>query len=105
MGLEEKVRRLREQSLAHSGAAVPKKLQGVSRARIVTVLRSLDRFTQDRVDVVFALLDNGTPSWFSKCPPASKFCDGATIAHLACHVGILQRGVVKLDREGRDYWV
>jgi len=33
------------------------------------------------------------------------FSEGASIAHIGCHVGILQRGRAKLDREGRDYWV
>lgn len=28
--------------------------------------------------------------------------DGASTAHLACHIGILQRGTLKLDRESRD---
>src|SRR5690606_3750904 len=33
------------------------------------------------------------------------FADGATTAQIACHIGILQRGKTKLDREGRDYWI
>jgi hypothetical protein len=57
------------------------------------------------VDVVFALLDNEMDSWFSKAPEGTKFSDGATTAHLGSHVGILQRGGNKLDREGRDYWI
>jgi len=54
---------------------------------------------------VFALLDDVHDSWFSGAPEGTKLCHGATVAHLACHVGILQRGKVKLDREGRDYWL
>ncbi|CED58365.1 Putative uncharacterized protein [Moritella viscosa] len=35
-----------------------------------------------------------------------RFCDGASVAHIGTHVGILQRGRnIKLDREGRDYWL
>lgn len=60
----------------------------------------------DCASVIFALLDNETPSWFSNPPPGARFSDGATIAHIGAHVGILQRGGQrKLDREGRDYWI
>lgn len=32
--------------------------------------------------------------------------DGASTAHVGCHVGILQRGGTKMDREiARDYWL
>jgi len=57
------------------------------------------------VDCVFALLDDETPSWFPKAPVGATFADGASTAHLACHIGVLQRGRTKLDREGRDYWI
>lgn len=57
------------------------------------------------IDAVFALLDNEADSFFSRVPQGTKFCDGATTAHIASHVGILQRGGTKLDREGRDYWI
>jgi hypothetical protein len=57
------------------------------------------------VDAVYALLDNETDSWFSRAPEGTKFSDGATTAHIGCHVGVLQRGASKLDREGRDYWI
>jgi len=79
-------------------------LQGIDKVRIAAVLRALDLENGDRVDAVFALLDD-RPSWFTTAPTGTRFCDGATVAHLACHVGILQRGKDKLDREGRDYWV
>jgi hypothetical protein len=81
-------------------------LQGVSKAKIREVLGKLDLAgNPDVIDAVFALLDDQTASWFSKPPKGARFCDGATTAHLACHVGILQRGGTKLDREGRDYWI
>lgn len=105
MQLADKVAAMREAALAQGRAAVPNVLQGVSKARIVEVLRELDLETPDRVDAIFALLDNGRTSWFGALPAGVTFSEGASIAHIACHVGILQRGRVKLDREGRDYWI
>ncbi|MEZ5993935.1 MAG: BsuBI/PstI family type II restriction endonuclease [Planctomycetota bacterium] len=71
------------------------------------VLAALDLNKADIVDVVFALLDDQLPSQFLKAAKAGfKFCNGATTAHIGAHVGILQRGgSLKLDREGRDYWI
>lgn len=90
----------------NGGKAVPASLQGVSKERIRQVLARLDLGDNaDLVDGVFALLDNHTESWFARPPAGARFCDGATTAHLACHIGILQRGNGKLDREGRDYWI
>lgn len=101
MALHDDVARLRQQR-----GQMPDALQGVTKDRIRAVLRALDLGTNaDLVDCVFALLDNETDSWFSKAPPGSKVADGASTAHLACHIGILQRGGGKLDREGRDYWI
>ncbi len=57
----------------------------------------------DNVDAVYALLDDETASWFPSAPEGTKFSDGASTAHIGCHVEILQRGGSKLDREGRDY--
>jgi hypothetical protein len=105
MGLEARVRKLRAEALAKREAPVPDTLQGVPKERVGEVLGALDLATPDMVDAVFALLDDRLPSWFSAPPSGAKFCDGATVAHLACHVGILQRDSVKLDREGRDYWI
>jgi hypothetical protein len=105
VGLEDQVRKLREASLANGIEPVPEKLQGVTKERISEVLRALSRETKDQVDAVFALLDNTHDSWFQGAPTGAKFCDGATVAHVGCHVGILQRDNVKLDREGRDYWI
>jgi len=65
----------------------------------------IDRNTPDTIDVVFALMDNHNSSWFPKASNGTVFSDGATTAHIGCHVGILQRGKGKLDREGRDYWL
>lgn len=106
MALEGDVRKLREVRLQTKGSGVPEEHQGVSKAKIRQVLAQIDLHgNNDLVDAVFALLDNETSSWFSKAPKGSTIADGASTAHLACHIGILQRGALKLDREGRDYWI
>jgi hypothetical protein len=105
MALEEKINKLREEALAQGKDPVPDSYQGVTRTRIIEVLKTIDRHTDDLTDAVFALLDDQHDSWFTKAPPGTRFCDGASTAHIACHVGILQRGQRKLDREGRDYWL
>lgn len=102
MALEDRVEALRKER----GGKVPDTLQGVSRERIRSVLGMLDLGgNADLADTVFALLDDETPSWFAKPPQGATIADGASTAHIACHVGILQRGNRKLDREGRDYWI
>lgn len=105
MALEEAVRQIRKAAIKAKREPVPIVLQGVNKERVRRVLTGIDRVSVDLVDVVFALLDDQLPSWFSKAPEGAKICDGASTAHLACHVGILQRGGRKLDREGRDYWI
>lgn len=106
MALHDKIAELREYRMRNGGPAVPDAYQGVTKDRIRQVLGRIDLGDNaDLVDGVFALLDNETPSWFARPPAGAKFCDGATTAHLACHMGILQRGYGKLDREGRDYWI
>ena len=105
MRLETRVNRIRDAAIAQGRAPVPEHLQGVIKARVAAALRALDLETRDCVDAVFALLDDQTSSWFSGTPADLTFSHGATIAHIACHVGILQRGGTKLDREGRDYWI
>lgn len=106
MTIESDFRDLRRNRLKVRDRAVPQDYQGVTKTRIRQVLSSLDKETDDMVDVVFALLDDETPNLFSASPYGSKFSDGATVAHIGAHVGILQRGSSsKLDREGRDYWI
>jgi len=79
--------------------------QGVTKERITNVLIKMNRESADIRDAVFALLDEGS-SWFSAAPDGTKFCDGASTAHIGAHIAILQRGSdAKLDREGRDYWI
>lgn len=80
-------------------------LSGVTKERIRRVLGVIGKaMSNDIVDAVFALLDDQLPSQFSRLK-TGLFRDGATTAHVGCHVGILQRGKGKLDREGRDYWI
>ena len=105
MPLEESVRKLREQRVQYESSPVPLTLQGIGKDRIRSVLGRIDRATDEMVDTVYALLDNETDSWFSRVPDGTEFSHGSTTAHIGCHVGILQRGANKLDREGRDYWI
>ncbi len=105
MGLNDRVEKLRDEAAASGRSVVPDRLQGVTKARIVEVLRALDLEAPDIVDAVFAMLDDTLASWFSNPPEGARFCDGATTAHIGRHIGILQRGAAKLDREGRDYWI
>ncbi len=65
MGLSDRVRRIREECLAAGAQPVPASLQGVTKARIAEVLRALDLENVDRVDVVYALLDDTRGSWFT----------------------------------------
>lgn len=106
MALQEKVVKLRADRMEAGAAPVPNALQGVDKNKVRQVLSRLHLGSNaDLVDGVFALLDDQTDSWFSKVPAEAKFYHGASTAHLACHIGILQRGGGKLDREGRDYWI
>jgi hypothetical protein len=105
MALEDFVRKLREDAISQKRNPIPDSFKGVTKARIRYVLGKIDRVTNDLVEAVFALLDDQQPSWFHAAAAGTKFCDGASTAHIACHVGILQRGDRKLDREGRDYWI
>lgn len=105
MALHDVVKKLRECEIEAGREPVPSSLQGVDKSRIAATLARIDRDHADTVDAVFALLDDQRPSWFSKPPPGLTLSDGASTAHIACHVGILQRGRGKLDREGRDAWL
>ncbi|PIE13510.1 MAG: hypothetical protein CSA68_11680 [Rhodobacterales bacterium] len=99
--LHDKVAQLRAER-----GPMPDALQGVTKDRIRAVLQYLDLGSNaDLVDCTFAMLDDQTASWFAKAPKGATIADGASTAHLACHIGILQRDSGKLDREGRDYWI
>jgi hypothetical protein len=97
---------LRNDRVRDGKPAVPDSFQGISKIRVKQVLDKLALGDKpDLVDAVFALLDDETESWFATAPKGTKFSDGASTAHIGCHVGVLQRGKSKLDREGRDYWI
>lgn len=106
MKLDQRIEIMRKTMLEAGNDPVPTAYQGVSKQKIAKVLSkiALDGNT-DLVDGVFALLDDITPSWFSNAPNGATISSGASTAHLGCHIGILQRGQSKLDREGRDYWI
>lgn len=104
--LEELLAKIREGRLKGTGSAMPDPVQGVRRSRVEEALGLLSLGTnRDLIDCTLALLDDELPSLFAKPPEGATFSDGASTAHLACHIGILQRGGGKLDREGRDYWI
>lgn len=105
LALEDRIIQIREEAIKAGTQPIPDILQGIAKNKIKAVLQQLDLTTSDQIDTAFSLLDNISDSWFSKTNPGTKFADGATTAHIACHVGILQRGGRKLDREGRDYWL
>jgi hypothetical protein len=105
MRLDQKVEAMRQEAIAEGRPPVAQAHQGIAKPRIQAVLRALSLDHPDITDAVFALLDDTRPSWFPSPPSGAMFFDGATTAHVACHVGILQRGTGKLDREGRDYWL
>ena len=104
--LQDEVADLRRKRVSAGEPAVPVSLQGITKSKVKNVLGKLALGDKpDIVDAVFALLDDETPSWFSTAPKGIKFADGASTAHIGCHIGVLQRGAAKLDREGRDYWI
>jgi hypothetical protein len=104
--MNEKLAKAREDRLGRFGKPMPDELQGISKSRIKAVLSALSLGSNaDLIDCVYALLDDQIPSLFANPPEAATFSTGASTAHLACHIGILQRGGGKLDREGRDYWI
>ena len=105
MLLADKILAMRADAIARGVAPVADVLQGVTKDRIAEVLRALDLASPNRIDAVFALLDDNRRSWFSVLADEVPFCAGASTGQIGCHVGILQRGRGKLDREGRDNWV
>ena len=101
LSVQDKFKLMRKTRTEAGQPAVPETLQGVSKERIKAVLAQIDRQSQDNVDCVFALLDNTTESF-----KGFTISDGASTAQLGCHIAFLQRdGDIKLDREGRDYWI
>ncbi|EPD9022671.1 BsuBI/PstI family type II restriction endonuclease [Escherichia coli] len=106
MGIEDDAIARRLEAQRKGVQVVPSDYQGVTKQRVVDVLTVIDRCKDNMVDVVYSLLCD-EPSWYKKAAHSGyRFCDGASVAHIGTHVGILQRGGnLKLDREGRDYWL
>lgn len=97
----------RRNALQEAGEqVVPNNYQGVTKQRVREVLAEIDQSNENKIDVVYSLLCDEL-SWYPKAARQElRFCDGASVAHIGTHVGILQRGRnIKLDREGRDYWL
>jgi hypothetical protein len=105
MTLNDRILQIQKQFTSGGGSAVPSILSGVKKDKVRRVLALIDRCTPDMVDAVFALLDDHNSSFFPKASKTHKFKDGATVAHIGAHVGMLQRNSSRLDREGRDYWL
>lgn len=106
MGIEDDAITRRLEAQRKGEHTVPENYQDVTKEQVANVLKVIDRCTDNMVDVVYALLCD-EPSWYGKAAlNGYRFCDGASVAHIGTHVGILQRGGnLKLDREGRDYWL
>lgn len=101
ISIQDQFRALRKERTRLVGASIPKSLQGVSKSRIEQVLSKVGLKSDDRVCCVFALLDNTTEGF-----KGFSLSEGATTAQLGCHIAFLQRdNDIKLDREGRDYWI
>lgn len=101
ISVEARVKAIRDKADAEGKPRLPGTLQGVSRERIAKVLAKLGYPNGDLVKCAFALLDDTHTSLRD-----FKFSDGATTAQLGSHIAFLQSdGNMKLDREGRDYWI
>ncbi|WP_440885873.1 BsuBI/PstI family type II restriction endonuclease [Vibrio campbellii] len=106
MGVVDDAIARRNRCLENGEPILPEDYNGVTIAKIRSVLTQIDRCTNNMVEGVFALLAT-EDNWFRKAARNGlQFRHGATTAHVGTHVGILQRGNRdKLDREGRDYWL
>ena len=78
--------------------------QGISIEDVERTLHAIDRYTLDRRDAVWSLLNNEFPSLFSHAQ-GRTLADGASVAQIGGYIGIVMRGQNRLDREGRDYWL
>ena len=78
--------------------------QGISIEDVERTLHAIDRYTLNRRDAVWSLLNNEFPSLFSHAQ-GRTLADGASVAQIGGYIGIVMRGQNRLDREGRDYWL
>lgn len=106
MSIEDVVIARRNAAQAAGEVVVPDSYQGVTKQRVTEVLTVIDQSNANKIDVIYSLLCDES-SWYPRAARRDfRFCDGASVAHIGTHVGILQRGRnIKLDREGRDYWL
>jgi hypothetical protein len=106
MSIEDDMIARRNAARAAGEQVVPDSYRGVTKRRVRELLAVIDQSDDKKVDVVYSLLCD-EPSWYTKAAQEGlRFCDGASVAHIGAHVGILQRERnIKLDREGRDYWL
>jgi hypothetical protein len=106
MSIEDVIIARRISSQEAGESVVPDNYQGITKHRVREVLAMIDQCNDNKVDVIYSLLCDEL-SWYHKAAKNElRFCDGASVAHIGAHVGILQRGRnIKLDREGRDYWL
>ncbi|TGA68791.1 hypothetical protein VFES401_18170 [Aliivibrio fischeri] len=106
MGIEDDMIARRNAAQKAGEQVIPDSYQGISKQRVREVLAEIDQSHDNKIDVVYSLSCDEM-SWYKKAAKKGlHFCDGASVAHIGTHVGILQRGRnIKLDREGRDYWL
>lgn len=101
ISVEARFREIRAERDAAGKPRLPETFQGIGKERIRKVLGKLGFTYPDLANCVFALLDDVHESL-----TGFKFSDGATTAQLGSHIAFLQGdGHMKLDREGRDYWI
>ena len=107
MNLQDRIKAILHKADKEGIPPVPAELQGVSMDKVREVLAALDLDTADMAGAVYALLDDTRESWYvSAANNGLLFCDGAKVADIGSHIGQLQRrDNMKLDREGRDYWI
>lgn len=85
---------------------IPKEIyQNLDIKIIEKLLKKLDRYSDDMLDVIYCLSNNELPNLFSKLNSSIPISSGASVSHIGAYIGILIRGKNKLDREGRDYWI
>lgn len=80
--------------------------QNISLEKISDFLKKIGRYSDDRRDTIFCLLNDELPNLYSTIKTTEKISAGASTAQIGSYIGILLRGRNnKLDREGRDNWI
>ena len=83
MAIEDRISDLRAANIQSNGSAHPNSFQYTDKQKIAGVLNRIDRGTQDQIDVVFALLDDVHPSWFTRASGRYLFSHGASTVQIA----------------------